>query len=83
MPPSTGGNGCGFWSVRPRPYEPPTLVMRDTRSDRVEALKYYRAEVHLREGGQDYDIMGWSRDYVISDVLEQYERHIHFLLSNR
>ncbi|HET98064.1 MAG TPA: BCCT family transporter [Desulfurivibrio alkaliphilus] len=72
-----------FYSVRPRPYEPPALVMRDTRSDRVDALKYYRAEVHLREGGQDYDIMGWSKDYVISDVLEQYERHIHFLLSNR
>ncbi|MFH7321228.1 BCCT family transporter [Desulfurivibrio sp. D14AmB] len=72
-----------FYSVRPRPYEPPALVMRDTRSDRVEALKYYRAEVHLREGGQDYDIMSWGRDYVISDVLEQYERHIHFLLSNK
>ncbi|MFH7325073.1 BCCT family transporter [Desulfurivibrio sp. C05AmB] len=72
-----------FYSVRPRPYEPPTLVMRDTRSSRAEALKYYRAEVHLREGGQDYDIMGWSKEYVISDVLEQYERHIHFLQAVR
>ncbi len=70
-----------FYSVRPRPYEPPALVMRDTRADRIEALKYYRAEVHLREGGQDYDIMNWSKDYVISDVLEQYERHFHFLRS--
>jgi len=72
-----------FYSVRPRSYEPPTLVMRDTRSSRAEALKYYRAEVHLREGGQDYDIMGWSKEYVISDVLEQYERHIHFLQAVR
>ena len=72
-----------FYSVRPRSYEPPTLVMRDTRSSRAEALKYYRAEVHLREGGQDYDIMGWSKECVISDVLEQYERHIHFLQAVR
>ena len=27
--------------------------------------KYYRAEVFLREGGQDYDIMGWTQEQVI------------------
>ena len=40
---------------------------------------YYRAEVHLREGGQDYDILGWSRDAVISDLIEHYHKHMHFL----
>jgi choline/glycine/proline betaine transport protein len=44
-----------------------------------EAQTYYRAEVHLREGGQDYDVMGWTRDQLIEDVLGQYERHLHFL----
>jgi choline/glycine/proline betaine transport protein len=68
-----------FYSVHPRPYEPPTFVMRDTREKRLEKLKYYRAEVHLKEGGQDYDVMGWSKDDVIHDVLEQYQRHMHFL----
>jgi choline/glycine/proline betaine transport protein len=68
-----------FYSVHPRPYEPPSFVLRDTRPSRAEALKYYRAEVHLREGGQDYDIMGWSKQDVINDVLDQYERHMHFL----
>ncbi|MDZ7640980.1 MAG: choline BCCT transporter BetT [Desulfurivibrio sp.] len=72
-----------YYSVRPRAYEPPALVLRDTRADRVEALKYYRAEVHLKEGGQDYDIMNWGRAYVINDVLEQYERHLHFLQTMR
>lgn len=72
-----------FYSVRPRPYEPPTFVMRDTRNQRLETLKYYRAEVHLQEGGQDYDIMGWTLDGVINDVLEQYERHMHFLAAVR
>ncbi len=72
-----------FYSIHPRAYEPPSFVLRDTRAERAEALKYFRAEVHLREGGQDYDIMGWSRDDVINDVLDQYERHMHFLLAVR
>lgn len=72
-----------FYSVHPRPYEPPSFVLRDTRARRAEALKYYRAEVHLREGGQDYDIMGWDADEVINDVLDQYERHMHFLQAVR
>ncbi|WP_299084069.1 choline BCCT transporter BetT [uncultured Paraglaciecola sp.] len=40
---------------------------------------YYRAEVHLAEGGQDYDIMGWSKQGVINDVIDQYHKHQHFL----
>ena len=72
-----------FYSVHPRAYEPPTFVMRDTHDNRLEKLKYYRAEVHLKEGGQDYDVMGWSKDDLIHDVLEQYERHMHFLTALR
>ena len=40
---------------------------------------YYRAEVHLNEGSQDYDIMGWTSEQVLHDLLEQYEKHLHFL----
>ena len=40
---------------------------------------YYRAEVHLAEGGQDYDVLGWTRDQMTMDVLSQYEKHQHFL----
>lgn len=40
---------------------------------------YYRAEVHLAEGGQDYDIMGWTKQAVINDVIDQYHKHQHFL----
>ncbi len=68
-----------FYSVRARAYEPPSFVLRDTRPARQEALKYFRAEVYLREGRQGYDIMGWSSAEVIHDVLDQYERHMHFL----
>jgi choline/glycine/proline betaine transport protein len=40
---------------------------------------YCRAEVHLAEGGQDYDIMGWSKQTIINDVIDQYHKHQHFL----
>jgi len=40
---------------------------------------YYRAEVHLGEGGQDYDIMGWSKTAVINNIIDQYHKHQHFL----
>ena len=40
---------------------------------------YYRVEVHLLEGGQDYDIMGWSKDAVINNIIDQYHKHLHFL----
>ena len=72
-----------FYSVHPRAYEPPSFVFEDPRRRRTEDAQSYRAEVHLREGGQDYDIMGWRKEDVIHDVLDQYHRHMHFLDSVR
>ena len=40
---------------------------------------YYRAEVYLKEGGQDYDVLGWSEATLINDVIEQYRKHMQFL----
>ncbi len=47
------------------------------------ASRYYRLEVYLLEGGQGYDLMGYTREQVIEDILDQYERHMHFLHLNR
>ena len=68
-----------FYSVHLVPHTAPAFVMRDTQKPQHDALHYYRAEVHLREGGQDYDIMGWTQDQLISNILDQYEKHMHFL----
>ncbi len=68
-----------YYSVRPIPYERPAFALDDTRTKRMEALKYYRAEVHFKEGGQDYDIMNWSKQAIIADIIDQYERHLGFL----
>ena len=51
------------------------LVSNEVRADG----EYYRAEVHLNEGSQDYDLMGWTQEQVLHDLLEQYEKHLHFL----
>ncbi|MDH7452263.1 choline BCCT transporter BetT [Luteimonas composti] len=67
-----------LYSVRPTPYEPPSFVLADPRPG-SDSRRYCRAEVHLREGGQGYDIMGWRREDVLHDVLDQYRRHMHFL----
>lgn len=48
-------------------------------SNDEQSNTYYRAEVHLAEGGQDYDIMGWTEQAVINDIIDQYEKHLHFL----
>ena len=37
-------------------------------------------EVYLDGGtGQGYDIMGYSKEQIIDDVLDKYERHVEFL----
>ncbi len=72
-----------FYSVRPREYTPPAFTLSATRSRPGRERKYFRAEIHLREGGQDYDIMNWTREQVITDVLNQYEKHLQFLDSLR
>ena len=64
------------YQVRPHAYSMPSFVMGEKDS---EERKYFRAQVHLREGGQDHDIMGWSKEDVIGDILDQYERYMHFL----
>ncbi|MBD3913856.1 choline BCCT transporter BetT [Nocardioides hwasunensis] len=41
--------------------------------------RYARLEVHLVDGGQDYDVMGHTPEQLIHDCLDQYERHLDFL----
>ena len=63
------------YRVLARKHSQPDFV---TESDDDEQ-SYYRAEVHLEEGGQDYDIMGWSKTAVINNIIDQYHKHLHFL----
>lgn len=48
-------------------------------SERSEEELYYCAVIHLIEGGQDYDIMGWSKDGIRNDIVDHYQKHMHFI----
>jgi len=63
------------YRVLTRKYSQPDFVSEDDEDEQ----SYYRAEVHLVEGGQDYDIMGWSKEAVINNIIDQYHKHLHFL----
>ncbi|TCB45375.1 BCCT family transporter [Acinetobacter terrestris] len=45
----------------------------------ADEISYYQAEVFLKEGGQNYDVMDWTSDDLLQDIIDQYERHLHFL----
>lgn len=65
------------YRVFARKHSQPDFIT-ETDEDEDEQ-SYYRAEVHLGEGGQDYDIMGWSKAAVINNIIDQYHKHLHFL----
>ena len=44
-----------------------------------ENQQFYIAEVFLREGGKNYNVMEWTQEDLLQDILEQYERHLYFL----
>ena len=54
----------------------PPSFMAEMTSDEIT---YYQAEVFLKEGGQNYDVMDWTLDDLLQDIIDQYERHLHFL----
>lgn len=75
------GDDLNFvYEVRLRAYIQPAFALVGLKDEeRDEEHKYYRAEIHLKEGGQDYDVMSWTQEQIIHDILDQYEKHLHFL----
>lgn len=73
-----------LYEVRLKGYGNPEFAAADPDREDDDDPAYVRAEVFLKEGGQDYDIMGWTGEQIIHDVLDQYEKHLTFLrLINR
>lgn len=42
-----------------------------------------RFEVCLATGSQENDVMGYDREQLIADILDQYERHLEYLRLQR
>ncbi|WP_343074885.1 choline BCCT transporter BetT [Phytoactinopolyspora alkaliphila] len=59
------------------PKESPTPSFAPRHLSTTET--YVRYEVYLIDGSQGYDVMGYSKDQLIGDILDQYERHLEFL----
>ncbi|MIO29962.1 BCCT family transporter, partial [Salmonella enterica subsp. enterica] len=53
-----------LYEIRLRDYLTPSFALAGMEDENNESQKYYRAEVYLKEGGQDYDIMGWSESQI-------------------
>jgi choline/glycine/proline betaine transport protein len=62
-----------IYGVELKAYGDPDLPGSDAEADAEAGVA--RAEVFLREGGQHYDIFGYTKNQVIRDLLRQYERH--------
>ena len=63
------------YRIEPREARMPVYGDQSLRESDV----YYRLDVHLREGGQGYDVMGYTHSQLIDDVLDQYEQHVEFM----
>ncbi|MGM0560089.1 MAG: choline BCCT transporter BetT [Pseudomonadota bacterium] len=74
-----GGEQDFTYQIWPRPCAMPAFSIRDTHA----GTHYYRLEVHILEGSQGYDIYGYTKDQLIADILDQFERHMLFLHEQR
>ena len=64
-----------IYQVVARETLPPSFMPESSEENR----RYFQAEVFLREGGQAYDVMDWTHEDLLQDIIDQYERHLHFL----
>lgn len=64
-----------IYQVTVRETLPPSFM----REQYPDIQEYYQAEVALREGGQNYDLMNWTENDILQDIIDQYERHLYFL----
>lgn len=63
------------YTVCPVSTPTPTYAVLSQRSDD----RYFRCEVYLSEGSQGYSLNGYTREQIIGDILDQYERHLGYL----
>ncbi|WP_226648582.1 choline BCCT transporter BetT [Microbulbifer variabilis] len=74
-----GGEVDFTYQVWPRQCSMPSFTLRAEQP----RSSYYRLEPHLREGGLTYDLMGYTREQVISDIVDHFEAHLQYLHMRR
>jgi len=73
------GEPSFYFAVQPVAHAAPLFAIAAATKDDIEDSEYCRAEVFLSNGGQDYNIFGYSQDQIINEVLNHYNRHMHYL----
>lgn len=63
------------YQVYPVVYDVPSYSVRSQPGDAT----YFRVEVFSVTGSQGYDLMGYTKEQLITDILDHYERHMEFL----
>ncbi|WP_131669042.1 BCCT family transporter [Psychrobacter pygoscelis] len=72
------GEDVEFWyEVRLAEHEIPDYYEGTATS--LPQKHHYRAEVFLRRGGLTYDLYGYKPNAVINDIIDQFEKYLHFL----
>ena len=73
------GDDVEFWyEVRLSEHDAPDYYTEDS-ADTLPQEHHHRAEVYLRRGGQTYDLYGYETEAVINDIIDQFEKYLHFL----
>jgi choline/glycine/proline betaine transport protein len=67
------------YAVHIRGFEAPAFALNQLADPDRAAHGYCRAEVHLKEGSQDYDVYGMTREQLVHDIVAHYERHMYTL----
>ncbi|MAK66730.1 MULTISPECIES: BCCT family transporter [unclassified Methylophaga] len=68
-----------IYEIRMRGYAMPTFAYPQMASNEDGDKRYYRAEIFMRRGGAAYDIFNCDQQEVIDDILNQFEKYLHFI----
>jgi choline/glycine/proline betaine transport protein len=68
-----------IYEVRIQKGDTPTFAFPDSVNPSRAQKKYGRAEVYLQDGNKAYDIYGYDEDVIATDIIDQFEKHRHFL----
>ncbi|ECP5087230.1 MULTISPECIES: BCCT family transporter [Gammaproteobacteria] len=73
-----GDNANFIYRVKAKHYLKPSFTLLDEESAQ-EDQKYFRAEVYLDDGSKGYDIMGYTKENIMNDIVDQYTSHHYFI----
>jgi choline/glycine/proline betaine transport protein len=68
-----------IYEVRAKRYDTPEYAFPESINPMQEEHEYARAEVFLQDGNKAYDIYGYDEEMIATDIIDQFEKHRHFL----